>query len=573
MKKPVELKLVPVSNCLVKTIPSTSMAQVAAAEEDPWAEDAACGAPKPMSFDERRQLAKDIEQLSPPDMAGLMLVLQNMAPLKSTRKELPTPGVSAFEAQASLAHARDRTMGDNSMLPVVAAEVAQPIQLECEFDLDTAEPAVLRHLRRYVDNCYIPHFVAKENCVICEGLWSSGRLIACGRDSCGTRVHEECFGAVLRQSEGESEGDGPWFCASCLLGRQLMCVVCMQYGGALKPLATGSTSGSLSLATASGTSVLEDQKWVHALCALAIPELIMRDVPSMEPVDGFEDIENGRFRYLCGICRKRGGASVICEHESCNVGMHPQCAANADLMIGNERNPLGVYCEKHLPAERIPGAKRWISDEDLVEEIISEASSLDEADEDQQPDSMETDHYAFILASTAGLFAQAKLLGPNATLKWGSHPASWAKRDLKSELYSGMRVNPIAWTVPGMVVMGMKTQQPLVFPPPAATHSERVGLPAFPQGPALVGAIVDYLVKDQDEWLRAQVVEWDTGRNMHLVHLTVSNQKLWATLTTQNTLVLYLGDEPNELDSMSVRLYRPVKKSTAEWRPKPRQFA
>lgn len=145
----------------------------------------------------------------------------------------------------------------------------------------------------------------------------------------------------------------------------------------------------------------------------------------MEPVDGFEEIENGRFRYLCAICRKRGGASVICEVENCNVGVHPQCAADSGLMIGNEGNLLGVYCDKHLPTSRIPGAKRWISDEDLVEEIMSEHSIDDDVNDDlvDTPPFSNAERYAFVLQSTPYLHCKQQLLGTEATLQFG--PASF----------------------------------------------------------------------------------------------------------------------------------------------------
>ena len=172
------------------------------------------------------------------------------------------------------------------------------------------------------------------------GVWTC-YLLRQRRVSCTSA--RECYGVVMRE-----QNDCPWHCPSCLFGKQLVCAVCMQYSGPLKSLAMVDVASS------------DEQKWVHVLCAVAIPELVMRNVPSMEPVDGFEEIENGRFRYLCAICRKRGGASVICEVENCNVGVHPQCAADSGLMIGNEGNLLGVYCDKHLPTSRIPGAKKSV---------------------------------------------------------------------------------------------------------------------------------------------------------------------------------------------------------------------
>lgn len=508
---------------------------------------------KKMSWDERRRLAIDIANLSPPDLPGVLLLIHNYHPTDSssrlTQRELsPPPPITPWDA-----HAHERGNTSAPSIPLSMQLVKNPVQLECGFDLDTAAPDLLLQLRNYVDNCYIPHYVPKENCSICEGLWSSGRLIACGDDACDTKIHEECFGVVLREEE-----DGPWKCPSCLLGRQLMCAVCMQYGGALKPVATHGVGHG---------SSADDQKWVHTLCAMAIPELVMRDVPSMEPVDGFDEIENGRFRYLCGICRKRGGASIICEQENCNVGMHPLCAGNAGFMVGTESNALAVYCEKHLPASRIAGAKRWISDEDLVEEIMSENNSVDEDIDEKFPAANETQRYSFILESAPCLYQKARLVGDAATLKWGASggaPSMAKKSDLRAKTFAMVRMNQSA-------SLGAKTQRPSVYPPPP--EENRIGIPAFPEPTALLGAIVDFLVKEKDEWMRARVMEWDASRQMHLVQLIHANQKLWATLAASNTLVLYLVDEENILDGPRVRLFRPVKQGEAEWRPKPRKFA
>ncbi|KAJ8556732.1 hypothetical protein ON010_g9233 [Phytophthora cinnamomi] len=326
----------------------------------------------------------------------------------------------------------------------------------------------------------------------------------------------------------------------------------MQYGGPLKPLAVSESAAS------------DEQKWVHVLCALAIPELVMRDVPSMEPVDGFEEIENGRFRYLCAICRKRGGASVICEAENCNVGVHPQCAADAGLMIGNEGNLLGVYCDKHLPTSRIPGAKRWISDEDLVEEIMSEYSIDEDFDEEDfdTPHFTDTERYAFVLESTPYLHCKQQLLGATATLHFGPAPLSAATAppsDIDRKTFTGAKISANAYAPPAMVVQGMSTQRPITFPPPALSRGQqRLGLPEFPQGRHAVGAIVDYLAKAQDEWQRSRVLQWDKEKKMHLVQIVASGQKMWTKLDVDNTLILYLPDEENILDGPIVKLIRPL---------------
>ncbi|EEY58768.1 uncharacterized protein PITG_10900 [Phytophthora infestans T30-4] len=502
------------------------------------------------TWDQRRQLAVDISNLAPPDLPGVLLLIRNYVKVLEMRELLPhEQRVLPWETQQQQ---------EKQTIP--SGENSDAIQLQCGFRLDHADVELLRQLRQYVDDCYVPHFVPKENCSICEGLWSCGRVLYCGNDACSVRIHEECFGVVMREQD-----DGPWRCPSCLLGRQLMCAVCMQYGGSLKPLVMPESASA------------DEQKWVHVLCVLAIPELIMRDVPSMEPVDGFEEIENGRFRYLCAICRKRGGASVICEAEGCNVGVHPQCAADAGLMIGNEGNLLGVYCDKHLPTSRIPGAKRWISDEDLVEEIMSEYSIDEDFDDLDTPHYTDAERYAFVLESTPYLHCQQQLLGDTATLHFG--PASFsaaptAPRDIDRKTFMEAKITANAYAPPAMVVQSMSTQRPIIFPAVIpSSREERLGLPEFPKGRQMVGGIVDYLAKAQEVWQRARVVQWDKDKKLHLVHIVTSDQIVWTKLDVDNTLILYLPDEESIIDGPIVKLIRPVTQGAVHWRPKPRLFA
>lgn len=520
--------------------------------------------PRALTWDERRRLALDMANLAPPDLPGALLLVRGFADTGGSR----AAGISSCEHTPPPVTSWDATVAGHEAPP--SADATTMLQYECALDLDAADPELLRRVRAYVDACYVPHYVPRENCNVCEGLWSSGRVVACGTDACDTRIHEECFGVVLR----ENPVDGPWYCPSCLFGRQLQCAVCMQVGGALKPVALSSVA-----ANHVGTGA-DDQKWVHTLCALAIPELVMRDVPTMEPVEGFEEIENGRFRYLCGICRKRGGASIICDQEGCNVGMHPLCAANAGFMVGTDANALAVFCEKHLPASRVLGAKRLISDEDLVEEIMSENSSLDEDVDEKLPALNESQRYAFILSSTPFLYQKIKLLGDRATLKWGSSSSTSSgaglpkKTDVRAKAFANARLNQTAsWSMPSDVG-GWRSRRPTLFPPAASSlRDKRIGLPPFPSATALVGAVVDFLLKEQGEWVRARVGEWDSAKQVHLVQIIATSLKLWATLSTLNTLVLYLPGEENVLDGPRVRLFRPVVQGEALWRPKPRKFA
>ena len=136
------------------------------------------------TWDERRQLAIDISNLAPPDLPGVLLLIHNYVKVLEMRELLPhKQHVLPWDAQQR----------EQKGLGIPSTEDVNAIQLQCRFRLDHADDDLLRQLRQYVDDCYVPHFVPKENCGICEGLWSCGRVICCGNDACPVRVHESAL--------------------------------------------------------------------------------------------------------------------------------------------------------------------------------------------------------------------------------------------------------------------------------------------------------------------------------------------------------------------------------------------
>ncbi|OQS01595.1 hypothetical protein ACHHYP_00584 [Achlya hypogyna] len=459
-----------------------------------------------MDWDDRRRLARDIAVLSAPDLQGVLLRCHLTAPA-SRPQQVPTQTADHDVRKAS------------------------DWQITSRVDLDTLDPSVLLELRQYVDACYVPRQAPLEQCEICCGLWSAGRVLACGNHNCSTRIHEECFGCVLRD-----DANGPWFCPSCAYGAPLQCCLCLREGGALKPTS--------------------DRRWAHVICALAIPELTFRDVPTMEPIDGILDLDPYRFRTLCNLCKRKGGAVVLCEEPNCGTAYHVYCAAEAGLWIGaGPTNPMALYCDKHLPTERILGAKRYVSEEDLAIETI-EAS--------QQPvvtrGSTDADDYTFVMHSTSLLLEQLH----------------WSQRVVTPTLPPTADSGQLFQVTPRLYHQARFPVRPLVAEAVAKTVPPEDGTPTFPplrskripDGPKLIGAIVEVLWQGFNTWHRARVLAYCPTRQMNQIRYLDDSREEWLRLVSGQCHVLRLPED----DVKRIRLVRYQYQGQREWRPKPKDF-
>ncbi|KDO20918.1 hypothetical protein SPRG_14149 [Saprolegnia parasitica CBS 223.65] len=467
-----------------------------------------------MDWDDRRRLARDIAQLTAPDLQGVLL--------------------RCHLAQRTSVGAIDVPMQSEDH----AVRKQSNWQLTSRVDLDALDNEVLLELRKFVDACYVPKQAPLEQCEICCGLWSNGRVLACGNHACSTRIHEECYGNVLRD-----DPNGPWFCPSCAYGAPLQCCLCLREGGALKPTS--------------------DRRWAHAICALAIPELTFRDVPTLEPIDGIMDLDPSRFRTLCNLCKRKGGAVVLCEEPSCATAYHVYCAAEAGLWIGapgdaaTPANPMALFCDKHLPTDRLLGAKRFVSDEDLALEAI-EAKQIRKDNNHVPKDS--ADDYGFIMNSTALLLEQLKWSARVVTPTLPSSTDASTLFQVTPRLYSQNRF-PIKSLVPEAVARLVDVGDGVpVFPPPRGRK--------IPDGPKLVGGLVEVFWKGHDAWHRARVLEYCPTRQMNHVKYLADGRDEWLRLVPGQCHVLRLASS----DVKRIKLVRYKHKDQREWRPKPMSF-
>lgn len=147
------------------------------------------------------------------------------------------------------------------------------------------------------------------SCVICdtEDCENSNAIVFC--DGCNVAVHQECYGIPYIPEDR-------WFCEPCLSQTQPNCSVCGFKGSAMK----------LSL----------QKTWVHVLCAMWLPDVVIESSLYMEPIS----LENLNLS-LCSICNNFGPCTS-CMNKNCSVLFHPYCAYRSGFQIKNK-----ILCGKH----------------------------------------------------------------------------------------------------------------------------------------------------------------------------------------------------------------------------------
>ncbi|XP_060037922.1 lysine-specific demethylase 4B isoform X2 [Erinaceus europaeus] len=153
-------------------------------------------------------------------------------------------------------------------------------------------------------------------------------LIACAK--CCLQVHASCYG-----TRPELLGQD-WTCSRCSAHAWTAeCCLCNLRGGALQ--------------------MTTDGRWIHVICAIAVPEVRFLNVTERHPVD-ISAIPEQRWKLKCVYCRKRmrrvSGACIQCSFEHCSTSFHVTCAHAAGVLVEPDDWPyvVAVTCCKHKAA-------------------------------------------------------------------------------------------------------------------------------------------------------------------------------------------------------------------------------
>ncbi|XP_062452095.1 lysine-specific demethylase 4B isoform X5 [Rhea pennata] len=153
-------------------------------------------------------------------------------------------------------------------------------------------------------------------------------LISCAK--CCLQVHASCYG-IRPDLVNES-----WSCSRCSASAWAAeCCLCNLRGGALQ--------------------MTTDGRWIHIICAIAVPEARFLNVIERHPVD-ISAIPEQRWKLKCVYCRKRmkkvSGACIQCSYEHCSTSFHVTCAHAAGVPMEPDDWPyvVSITCFKHKAA-------------------------------------------------------------------------------------------------------------------------------------------------------------------------------------------------------------------------------
>uniref|UniRef100_A0A673LIR2 [histone H3]-trimethyl-L-lysine(9) demethylase n=1 Tax=Sinocyclocheilus rhinocerous TaxID=307959 RepID=A0A673LIR2_9TELE len=153
----------------------------------------------------------------------------------------------------------------------------------------------------------------------------SSPLVAC--NSCCVQVHASCYGVAAH------DVTPVWTCDRCVSGDLAAgCCLCNLRGGALKRTS--------------------DDRWVHVMCAVGLPEVKFIDVVKRAPID-ISAIPVQRYKLKCIYCRNRikklSGACIQCSCGRCPTSFHVTCAHAAGVPMEPDDWPYVVFitCHRH----------------------------------------------------------------------------------------------------------------------------------------------------------------------------------------------------------------------------------
>ncbi|XP_016298926.1 lysine-specific demethylase 4C isoform X2 [Sinocyclocheilus anshuiensis] len=182
----------------------------------------------------------------------------------------------------------------------------------------------------------------------------SSPLVAC--NSCCVQVHASCYGVAAQ------DVSPVWTCDRCVSGDLAAgCCLCNLRGGALKRTS--------------------DDRWVHVMCAVGLPEVKFIDVVKRAHID-ISAIPVQRYKLKCIYCRNRikklSGACIQCSCGRCPTSFHVTCAHAAGVPMEPDDWPYVVFITCHRHQSRSSSAKVKVSKSELEvgQTVISKHKNL-----------------------------------------------------------------------------------------------------------------------------------------------------------------------------------------------------
>jgi hypothetical protein len=214
----------------------------------------------------------------------------------------------------------ENVFADPTKTPIMSPKSCKRPRLEGAFEAASDVNATIQPADQWL-------LEDSDCCDICTQSDSDGTnaLLQCARCKCN--IHQGCYGVAGTVSAG-------WTCSKCN-GRSteeadsLRCAICEHAGGAIQRTTCG--------------------KWVHVVCALWTPDVVVVDIPTMRPMD-ISTLDEDRFKLTCTICNLKQGACIQCNVRDCTTAFHASCARSQKWTVENpgEELPFTVYCGAHI---------------------------------------------------------------------------------------------------------------------------------------------------------------------------------------------------------------------------------
>lgn len=147
---------------------------------------------------------------------------------------------------------------------------------------------------------------------------------------CLLTVHSGCYGI-----EGIPYNPKEWLCEKCSEGKQdEACCLCPIRGGAVRKTT--------------------DQRWVHLLCIMTIPGMVLENAVPKGPID-ISSIGCLSSSEKCKYCGLTEGVVILCCQSQCNTVFHASCGLVCGAEFTENKWPL-------VPQLRLPQLRARCSD-------------------------------------------------------------------------------------------------------------------------------------------------------------------------------------------------------------------